>query len=216
ASGGHTELVLIGGGGEGDGCLLGQTRDDAAGEAYDKVARLLELGYPGGPVIDRLAAQYGGEMIDFPRPMMDGHSLDFSFSGLKTAVAVHVEEVRRERGLAEGESLPAGEVAAVAASFQRAAVDVLAEKTTRAVRFAGVRRLLAVGGVAANSELRRRLEVVCRETGVQLVIPPPAYCTDNAAMVAAAGRHRFQSVGPDGLNLDVDPSLSLSLGRGGG
>ncbi len=212
-SGGHTELVLIEGRGEGEGRLLGQTRDDAAGEAFDKVARILSLGYPGGPIIDRLAGEYSGDLVDFPRPMLDGKSLDFSFSGLKTAVAVYVEERRRERGLSEEEPLDSSDAVRIAASFQSAAVDVLAQKAMQAVGVAGVRNLVVAGGVAANSELRRCLGDLCEDRDVDLIIPPPRYCTDNAAMIAAAGRRKFQASGPDGLGIDVNPSLALPLRR---
>ncbi len=214
-SGGHTELILIEGLHEGEGRLLGQTRDDAAGEAFDKVARILGLGYPGGPVIDGVARGFTGEELTFPRPMKDDDSCDFSFSGLKTAVALHVEERRSGLGLADTGALPEDEVARTAASFQRAVVDVLVAKTERAVRLAGVDTLIAAGGVAANSELRLRLSEVAEHLSVKLVIPPPRYCTDNAAMVAAAGYHKFATRGADGLDLDVDPSLTVPVGAGG-
>ncbi len=205
-SGGHTELMLVEGEDSVEGELIGGTRDDAAGEAFDKVARLLHLGYPGGPVIDRLARTYRGELIDFPRPMLSDASFDFSFSGLKTAVAVYLEQRRRGHdctGLGEAET------ARVAASFQEAVVDVLAEKTRRAMRETGVGTLIAAGGVAANAQLRERLAQVAGDAGARLIVPPPEYCTDNAAMVAAAGHRRFARRGADGYGLDVDPSLSL-------
>ncbi|MDE0653210.1 MAG: tRNA (adenosine(37)-N6)-threonylcarbamoyltransferase complex transferase subunit TsaD [bacterium] len=185
-SGGHTMLIEMSDHGRYE--LLGQTLDDAAGEAYDKVARLLGLGYPGGPVIDRLATEGDPEAIRFPRPMLaDG--LDFSFSGLKTAVAVHL---RRH---------PATDRAAradVAASFQRATVDVLEAKTLRAAEARGVSSLCLAGGVAANSELRARFEALGAQD-YQVFIPTRAMCTDNAAMVAAAGWHQLQRQGPSPL-----------------
>ena len=185
-SGGHTMLIEMTGPGRYE--LLGQTLDDAAGEAYDKVARLLGLGYPGGPVIDRLATEGDPQAIRFPRPMLaDG--LDFSFSGLKTAVAVHL---RRH---------PAADRAAqanIAASFQRAVVDVLETKTLRAAEARGISSLCLAGGVAANSELRARFEAL-RAQDYQVFIPTRAMCTDNAAMVAAAGWHQLQRQGPSPL-----------------
>ena len=185
-SGGHTMLIEMTGHGSYE--LLGQTLDDAAGEAYDKVARLLGLGYPGGPAIDRLATDGDPEAIRFPRPMLaDG--LDFSFSGLKTAVAVHLR-----RHPAAGQ---AGQ-ADVAASFQRAVVDVLEAKTLRAVEARGITSLCLAGGVAANSELRARFEALGSQ-GMEVFIPTRAMCTDNAAMVAAAGWHQLQHQGPSPL-----------------
>ena len=185
-SGGHTMLIEMTGHGRYE--LLGQTLDDAAGEAYDKVARLLGLGYPGGPVIDRLATEGDPDAIRFPRPMMaDG--LDFSFSGLKTAVAVHL---RRH---------PATDRAAqanVAASFQRAVVDVLETKTLRAAEARGISSLCLAGGVAANSELRARFEALGTQD-YEVFIPTRAMCTDNAAMVAATGWHQLQRQGPSPL-----------------
>ncbi len=185
-SGGHTMLIEMTGHGRYE--LLGQTLDDAAGEAYDKVARLLGLGYPGGPVIDRLSTEGDPEAIRFPRPMLaDG--LDFSFSGLKTAVAVHL---RRH---------PATDRAAqanVAASFQRAVVDVLETKTLRAAEARGISSLCLAGGVAANSELRARFEALGTQD-YEVFIPTRAMCTDNAAMVAAAGWHQLQRQGPSPL-----------------
>ena len=179
-SGGHTMLIEMTGHGSYE--LLGQTLDDAAGEAFDKVARLLGLGYPGGPVIDRLAAEGDPEAIRFPRPMLaDG--LDFSFSGLKTAVAVYL---RRN---------PGAEPADVAASFQRAVTDVLETKTLRAARSRGVTSLCLAGGVAANSELRHRFEAL----DMEVFLPSRAMCTDNAAMVAAAGWHQLGRQGPSPL-----------------
>lgn len=185
-SGGHTMLIEMTGHGRYE--LLGQTLDDAAGEAYDKVARLLGLGYPGGPAIDRLATEGDPQAVRFPRPMAaDG--LDFSFSGLKTAVAVHL---RRH---------PATDRAAradIAASFQRAVVDVLETKTLRAAEARGISSLCLAGGVAANSELRARFEALGAED-YRVFIPTRPMCTDNAAMVAAAGWHQLQRQGPSDL-----------------
>ena len=189
-SGGHTMLIEMTGHGRYE--LLGQTLDDAAGEAYDKVARLLGLGYPGGPAIDRLATEGDPAAIRFPRPMLaDG--LNFSFSGLKTAVAVHL---RRH---------PDAEPANVAAAFQRAVTDVLETKALRAARSRGVTSLCLAGGVAANSELRRRFEAL----DMEVFIPSRVMCTDNAAMVAGAGWHQLQRQGPSPL--DASPTATWTI-----
>ncbi|MFS8579135.1 MAG: tRNA (adenosine(37)-N6)-threonylcarbamoyltransferase complex transferase subunit TsaD [Novibacillus thermophilus] len=193
-SGGHTELILMED--HYDFERLGQTRDDAAGEAYDKVARLLELSYPGGPVIDQLA-QKGKVTYNFPRAWLEPGSLDFSFSGLKTAVKNAIQS--------EQEVV----VEDVAASFQTAVLDVLVEKTRRAVEQTGVRQLIVAGGVSANTELRRRLQSYARETGVTLSLPPLELCTDNAAMIAAAAYYAEQKGIKAGLDLNADPSLPL-------
>jgi N6-L-threonylcarbamoyladenine synthase len=192
-SGGHTMLIEMTGPGRYE--LLGQTLDDAAGEAFDKVARLLGLGYPGGPAIDRLAAEGDPGAIRFPRPMAAA-GLDFSFSGLKTAVAVHL---RRH---------PDANPADVAASFQRAVTDVLETKTLRAAADRGVTSLCLAGGVAANSELRSRFEALGTR-GMEVFIPSRAMCTDNAAMVAAAGWHQLQRQGPSPL--DAAPASNWSI-----
>ena len=195
-SGGHTMLVLM----EGHRRyrLLGSTLDDAAGEAFDKVARFLGLGYPGGPVIDRLAREGDREAIAFPRAMMDD-GLDFSFSGLKTAVINHL---RRE---------PHAGTADVAASFQAAVVDVLVAKARRAADSVGAVSMCLGGGVAANSELRRVFEEAALEDGRQVLIPDRAMCTDNAAMVAAAGWWQLESEGPSPLDTGADPNLAMPV-----
>ena len=189
-SGGHTMLIEMTGHGRYE--LLGQTLDDAAGEAYDKVARLLGLGYPGGPAIDRLATEGDPEAIRFPRPMLAA-GLDFSFSGLKTAVAVYL---RRH---------PDAEPANVAAAFQRAVTDVLETKALRAARSRGITSLCLAGGVAANSELRRRFEAL----DMEVFIPSRVMCTDNAAMVAGAGWHQLQRQGPSPL--DASPTATWTI-----
>ena len=191
-SGGHTMLVHMTAHGRYE--LLGQTLDDAVGEAFDKVARLLGLGYPGGPIIDRLAAEGDPDAVAFPRPML-GRGLDFSFSGLKTAVAVYL------RGN------PDAPPARVAASFQRAVSDVLASKAAAAMRECGTRNLTLAGGVAANSELRSRFEGLDART----FLPSRAMCTDNAAMVAAAGWWQLQREGPSPLNIGPDPSWGIGV-----
>ena len=189
-SGGHTILVHMTDHGRYE--LLGQTLDDAVGEAFDKVARLLSLGYPGGPIIDRLAAEGDPEAMAFPRPML-GKGLDFSFSGLKTAVAVYLRK--------HPDAAPAD----VAASFQRAVGDVLLSKTSAAMRECGTRNLTLAGGVAANSELRSRFEGLDAQT----FLPSRAMCTDNAAMVAAAGWWQLQREGPSPLHAGAEPSWGI-------
>jgi N6-L-threonylcarbamoyladenine synthase len=195
-SGGHTMLVVM----EDHGRyrLLGETIDDAAGEAFDKVARFLGLGYPGGPAIDRLAMEGDPGAIAFPRAMLD-EGYDFSFSGLKTSVITHV---RKEPDLA---------VADVAASFQEAVVDVLVTKARRAARDIGARGMALAGGVAANSSLRERFLDACIEDGLQAFLPARANCTDNAAMVAAAAWWRLRLAGPTPLDAGADPNLRLPV-----
>ncbi len=195
-SGGHTMLVLV----EGHGRyrLLGQTIDDAAGEAFDKVARFLGLGYPGGPAIDRLAGQGDPTAVAFPRGL-PGDSLDFSFSGLKTSVT------RWAR------AHPEARVADICASFQEAVVDVLVTKARRAADQVGAVGLCLAGGVAANTSLRRRVVDACLQDGRRAHLPSPAMCTDNAAMVAATGWWQLQRVGPTPLDAGADPQMRLRL-----
>ena len=192
-SGGHTDLVVMAG--HGRIRLLGRTRDDAAGEAFDKVGRLLGLGFPGGPAVERAAAMVTKPSLRLPRAWL-GKSDDFSFSGLKTAV-LHV--VRGERG-------PPPPIEETAAAFQEAVVDVLAEKAARAARRLGVRGVLLSGGVAANGPLRREL---ARRSPVPVFVPPPALCTDNGVMVAACAFYRFEA-GRSGWDLDVTPNLPVA------
>ena len=194
-SGGHT--ILLGMDRPGEYRLLGRTVDDAAGEAFDKVARYLGLGYPGGPVIDRLAVEGDPTAIAFPRSMLhDG--LDFSFSGLKTSV---VNYVRRHPDVAAAD---------VAASFQEAAVDVLVHKARLAAAQLGAAGMSLAGGVAANTRLRARWVAAGEADGRRAHLPSLAYCTDNAAMVAAAGLWRLAERGPSALDCGVDPNLSLT------
>jgi N6-L-threonylcarbamoyladenine synthase len=195
-SGGHTLLVEMRG--PGSYRLLGQTLDDAAGEAYDKVARYLGLGYPGGPAIDKAAVEGDPTAFSFPRAML-GDGFDFSFSGLKTSV---VRTVERH---------PEATTADVAASFQHAVVEVLVAKSRRAAEAVGARGLCLAGGVAANSLLRRRITEVAEEIGVPAYLPSRAMCTDNAAMVAAAGWWRLEHDGPSPLSLAADPTLFLAV-----
>jgi len=193
-SGGHTMLVLMEG--HGQYRLLGQTIDDAAGEAFDKVARYLDLGYPGGPLIDRLAMEGDPEAIAFPRPMMH-EGYNFSFSGLKTAVVNHVRKN------------PDVEAADVAASFQNAVVDVLVSKARKAAKEYGATALCLGGGVAANSQLREATLDACMADGLQSYLPSRSMCTDNAAMIAAAAWWRLNADGPSPMDLGANPSLSL-------
>jgi N6-L-threonylcarbamoyladenine synthase len=195
-SGGHTLLVHM----EDHGAyrVLGTTIDDAAGEAFDKVARFLGLGYPGGPAIDRVAVDGDPDAIRFPRAMLD-EGLDFSFSGLKTAVVNHVRKH------------PDVVTADVAASFQEAVVDVLVAKARRAAAAVGAAGLVLGGGVAANSVLRERFLSACAEDGVRGFLPSRAMCTDNAAMVAAAAWWRLRSDGPSSLATGASPDLKLGV-----
>ncbi len=209
ASGGHTELVYLKEHGT-RGMLLGQTRDDAAGEAFDKVARVLGLGYPGGPAIDNLASDYDGITADLPRPMLQEQTYDMSFSGLKTAVMVLIEDIsgKKPENLTR---LSKEDSRLIAASFQEAVVDVLVARCIAGLQETDSDILVVVGGVAANSLLRHRLQTACGERNIGLIIPRVRYCTDNAAMVAAAGYAQADIGCTDSLDVDVDASLGLSL-----
>ncbi len=194
-SGGHTLLIHM----EDHGRykVLGSTIDDAAGEAFDKVARFLGLGYPGGPAIDKLSMTGDPEAIRFPRPMSGDGTFDVSFSGLKTAVINHVRKH------------PEVATADVAASFQEAVVDVLVAKARAAAREVGAKGLCLGGGVAANSRLRERFLDVCVEDGIRGFLPSRAMCTDNAAMVASAAWYRWRSDGPSPLDTGAFPNLGI-------
>ena len=181
-SGGHTDLYFVKGHGKYE--LLGRTRDDAAGEAYDKVAKFLGLGYPGGPVIDRLARQGDPDMIKFPRAYLEQGSLDFSFSGLKTSVFNYI---RYEKGHQDSISDDPKLVASIAAGFQEAVVDVLVAKCMYAVEKTDSHTLAIGGGVASNSLLRERIEHECKKKDINIIMPPPRYCVDNACMIGVAG-----------------------------
>ena len=198
-SGGHTMLLYV----EEDGRyeLLGTTLDDAAGEAFDKVAKFLGLDFPGGPVIDRLAKQGDRKAFNFPRPMMRAGSLDFSFSGLKTSVI----NMFKDR-VARGDSLP---LADIAASFQEAVVDVLVAKTLRAAAERKVGAVSVTGGVSANSRLREVFQETCRRRGIDVYFPRLSLCTDNAAMIAAAGYARMRMGEVSDLRLNVFPNIPL-------
>jgi N6-L-threonylcarbamoyladenine synthase len=198
-SGGHTSLVRVNG--FADVIELGATRDDAAGEAFDKGAKLLGLGYPGGIVIDRLAKTGDPKAVPFPRAMTSKDTgAEFSFSGLKTSLLHHV----RAHGIPEGQAL-----SDLCASYQGAIVEVLVRKTRRIARREGLVHVQICGGVAANSGLRASMQAAAAEDGFTLYIPPPARCTDNAAMIAAAGYHRLVRGERAGLDLDAVPSKPL-------
>ena len=190
-SGGHTNVYRVN---EFQNfTLLGQTRDDAAGEAFDKAAKLLNIGYPGGAVIDQLAKKGNREWIQFPRAMKD--SMDFSFSGLKTSLLVHIK--KRGRPFTEDE-LPD-----VAASYQEAIIDVLVEKTLRAAQINSLSRVVVCGGVAANSGLRARFTEESKLKGIDVYVPPPVFCTDNAAMIAVVGENLLIRGIRDSLDLNA-------------
>ena len=198
-SGGHTEIVKVSGYNKCE--ILGGTRDDAVGEAYDKVARVLGLGYPGGPKIDKIAKEGNPQAIHFKRVYLEKDSYDFSFSGLKTAVLNYInteKQAGREINRAD-----------VAASFQEAVMDVITEKAVEAVQASGMKKLALAGGVAANSRLREKLGALCEKEGIELYRPRPALCTDNGAMVACAAYYKYKNGEIDGLDLDAKPSLPL-------
>ncbi len=198
-SGGHTEIVDVKSYTECE--VLGGTRDDAVGEAYDKVARVLGLGYPGGPKIDKIAKEGNPEAIYFKRVYLEKDSFDFSFSGLKTAVLNYINQERQA-----GRELNRADIAA---SFQQAVMDVIVEKAVSAVKSRGEDKLVLAGGVAANSKLRQMLGDECEKNGIRLYRPAPELCTDNGAMIAAAAYYKYKSKGADGLNLDAYASMKL-------
>ncbi len=193
-SGGHTMIIEMRG--HGDYTVLGRTIDDAAGEAYDKVARYLDLGYPGGPVIERIASQGNAEAIDFPRAM-EHDGLNVSFSGLKTSV---INYVKKNPDVANVD---------VAASFQAAVVDVLCTKTIRAAQQIGAKGIVLGGGVSANSLLRAQMSERGAAAGFKVALPSRAMCTDNAAMIAAAAWHRLGADGPSSMSCGAYPNLKL-------
>ncbi len=201
-SGGHTSLYAV----EAFGTyrLLGSTRDDAAGEAYDKVAKMLGLPYPGGVQIDRLAQGGDRAAIRFPRATIKGSELDFSFSGLKTSVLTHLKRVGRPEGQA---------LADLCASFQEAVADPLTKKAVRAARRSGLRQLVLCGGVAANSRLRALATERGGEAGLEVFLPPPRLCTDNGAMIAVAGEHALRRGERASLSLNADAAWRLGAVR---
>ena len=200
-SGGHTALMILED--HGKYRLLGQTRDDAAGEAYDKVARALGLGYPGGPVLDRLAREGDPGAYALPRAQLRDDPWGFSFSGLKTAVLNLMN-----RSVMSGAEL---DKAGLAAAFQENVTSTLMEKTMEAARAYGIGRVLLAGGVAANGALRQKMTRSCEREGLELYLPAPALCTDNAAMIACAGYHRLRAGYRDDWSLNADPSLGMEM-----
>lgn len=198
ASGGHSHLVFVEDYGKYQ--VLGKTQDDAAGEAFDKVARVLGLPYPGGAEIDRLAKQGNPAAIPFPRAKL-GDTFNFSFSGLKSAVINYLNTAKMKGNKVAD--------ADIAASFQEAVVDVLAKNAIQACKTKDCQRLAVVGGVACNSHLRQRITGLCNENNISLHIPKPIFCTDNAAMIAAAGYHHFKTGNFAQMDLNGIPSLIL-------
>ncbi len=198
-SGGHTYLLDVASATE--YTLVGRTRDDACGESFDKVARSLGLGYPGGPIIDEIAVRGDPEAYNFPRVLLEKGSYDFSFSGLKTAVLNELN-TRKQRGEA---IIPED----VAAGFQKAVIDVLEEKTFRLMKERGRTNLAVSGGVAANGELRRTFERRAVDEGYRVFFPPKILCTDNAAMIGIAAYHQYMKKDFADLSLTVDPNLGL-------
>lgn len=204
-SGGHTSLYVING--PGQYIELGRTRDDASGEAYDKVAKLLGLGYPGGPVIDMLAKKGNPKAFDFPRAYVP-ESFDFSFSGLKTSVKLEIQK-SEEKENSELRTPNSQLIKDIAASFQTAVVDVLVRKVEWAIVKKGIRRVALSGGVSANSELRKRMKEMAEDREVELFLPSIALCTDNAAMIASAGYYHFRAGNIAGI--DLNPKAYLPL-----
>ncbi len=198
-SGGHTHLVRVKDYGEYE--ILGRTRDDAAGEAFDKVARAIGLGYPGGPKIDRLAREGNPDAIAFPRAKLEDSPYDFSFSGLKSAVLNYLNGCRMKNE-------PVVE-ADVAASFQKAVTEVLVGHAMLAVKESGMNKLAIAGGVASNGALRQAMETACMENGIRFYRPSPIFCTDNAAMIGAAAYYEFRRGVRHGLDLNAVPNLKL-------
>ncbi|MBU3840900.1 MAG: tRNA (adenosine(37)-N6)-threonylcarbamoyltransferase complex transferase subunit TsaD [Candidatus Ruminococcus intestinipullorum] len=196
-SGGHTHLVRVKEYGKYE--IIGRTRDDAAGEAYDKVARAIGLGYPGGPKIDRISKEGNSDAIVFPKPHMENY--DFSFSGLKSAVLNYINGCKMK-----GESFAPEDVAA---SFQKAVVEVLVEKSMKAVEEYGVKQFAIAGGVASNTTLRKAMEEACKVRGIEFFYPSPIYCTDNAAMIGVAGYYEYLAGTRHGLDLNAIPNLKI-------
>ena len=213
-SGGHTQLVEVHEGWQYK--VLGSTQDDAAGEVYDKVAKYLGLGFPGGKVIDDLAQKGDPSAIKFPRPMRNSGDYQFSFSGIKTSVRYFVEKVRRAGVLVEGEqdtSSPNADMVTIediAASFQAAVVDVLVYKSIHAAKATGARAITLTGGVAANSQLRASLKVAAEEIGAEVYYPPMNLCTDNGAMIAGIAYQKYQQGLRDGLSLNAAANGSIT------
>lgn len=199
ASGGHSHLVVVKDYGEFE--IIGRTRDDAAGEAFDKVARAIGLGYPGGPKIDKLAKEGNPDAIPFPRAKVAENEYDFSFSGLKSAVLNYLNGCQMK-----GEPVCEADVAA---SFQKAVIDVLVEHSIHAVKEYGFDKFAIAGGVASNSSLRAAFEETCAKEGITFYHPSPIYCTDNAAMIGVAGYYEFIKGVRSGMDLNAVPNLKL-------
>lgn len=198
-SGGHTHLVIVKDYGSFE--ILGRTRDDAAGEAFDKVARAIGLGYPGGPKIDKLAKEGNPHAIDFPRAHMEDAPYDFSFSGVKSAVLNHLNKCRMT-----GETIVEADIAA---SFQQAVVDVLVDNAIRVAKDYHMDRLAIAGGVASNGALRAAMEAACEKEGIRFYRPSPIFCTDNAAMIGVAAYYEYQKGTRHGWDLNAVPNLKL-------
>ena len=198
-SGGHSHLVVVKDYGEYE--IIGRTRDDAAGEAFDKVARAIGLGYPGGPKIDKVSKEGNPEAIHFPRAKVNESEYDFSFSGLKSAVLNYLNGCQMK-----GEEYNQADVAA---SFQKAVVDVLVEHSLHAVETYGLKKFAIAGGVASNSSLRKAFEEECRKRKIEFYHPSPVYCTDNAAMIGVAGYYEYKKGERSGLDLNAVPNLKL-------
>ncbi|MFP4461462.1 MAG: tRNA (adenosine(37)-N6)-threonylcarbamoyltransferase complex transferase subunit TsaD [Thermotogota bacterium] len=194
-SGGHTQLIYV----QDHERLIrvGSTLDDAAGEAFDKGARILNLGYPGGPLIQKVAKYGNPKAFDFPRALREKNNFDFSFSGLKTSLLYHIRKH------------PEGNISDVAASYQEAIVDSLVEKSFRAARKMGTKKLIFAGGVAANERLRKKAQQKAASWGYQTYFPPLEFCTDNAAMIASAAWERFEKEDIDSLEITTNPSLVI-------
>ncbi len=198
-SGGHTNIVQVTD--YNKCCVLGQTRDDAAGEAYDKVARVLGLGYPGGPLIDKIAKEGDPQAVNFKRVFLEKDSLDFSFSGIKTGVLNYVNSEKQA-----GREICTADVAA---SFQQAVLDVIVAKTVGAAVSRKQDKIVMAGGVASNSKLRSMMEEACKKEGIRLYYPSPVLCTDNAAMIGCAAYYKYKAGEQDDLTLDAVPQLPL-------
>lgn len=198
-SGGHTHLVIVKDYGEFE--ILGRTRDDAAGEAFDKVARAIGLGYPGGPKIDKLAREGNEKAIRFPKAKLENGPYDFSFSGVKSAVLNHINGCRMK-----GEEIHKADIAA---SFQKAVVDTLVEKAVAAAKEYKMDKLAIAGGVASNGALRAAMKEACEKEGISFYYPSPIYCTDNAAMIGVAAYYEYLKGTRHGLDLNAVPNLKL-------
>ncbi len=198
-SGGHTHLVVVRGYGEYE--IIGKTRDDAAGEAFDKVARAIGLGYPGGPKVDKLAKEGNPHAIEFPRAQIEGAPYDFSFSGVKSAVLNHLNSCQMK-----GEEVNRADLAA---SFQASVIEALVSRAIRATKEYGFDKLAIAGGVASNSALREALQVACDKEGIHFYHPSPIYCTDNAAMIGVAAYYEYQKGTRHGWDLNAVPNLKL-------